>query len=71
MADVIARGVPHKLRDRESQCLYLRAVYALAEAEGTAAIREELLALAVEHLISLDVEIRWQDIALVLGMLLL
>lgn len=41
------------------QCLYLRGAFALAEGPAGAAIREGLLAGVVEHLISIDVEIRW------------
>ena len=44
------------------QCLYLAALYRIAEARSGAPIREGLLACAVEHLLTLDVEIRWEDI---------
>ncbi|CAL8468014.1 g7552 [Coccomyxa elongata] len=60
---VIAGGIPHRLRDCDTQCLYLRGALALAEAPAAAAVREGILAAAAEHLLSLDVEIRWQDIA--------
>ncbi|KAI3426053.1 hypothetical protein D9Q98_008021 [Chlorella vulgaris] len=60
---LVVANFPHKLRDRNTQCLFLRAVYALAEGRGGAGIREGLLTGATEHLISIDVEIRWEDIA--------
>lgn len=63
LMSVIAGGIPHRLRDRDAQCLYLRGALALAEAPAAAAVREGILAAAAEHLLSLDVEIRWQDIA--------
>lgn len=56
---LVVANFPHKLRDRNTQCLFLRAVYALAEGRGGAGIREGLLTGATEHLISIDVEIRW------------
>lgn len=62
LVSLIAGGIPHRLRDREVQCLYLRGALALAEAPAAAAVREGILTAAVEHLLGLDVEIRWQDI---------
>eukprot|EP00798_Chlamydomonas_sp_ICE-L_P000589 gene589-2011_t len=59
---LIVQHLPYKLRDRDTQCLYLRAVFSIAEAKSGAAIRDGLLTAAVEHLLSLDVEIRWEDI---------
>jgi hypothetical protein len=58
---LVVANFPHKLRDRNTQCLYLRAAYALAEGRAGTAIREGLLAGVVEHLINIDVEIRWVD----------
>ena len=55
---LVVANFPHKLRDRNTQCLYLRAVYTLAEGRAGAGIREGLLAGVLEHLISIDVEIR-------------
>lgn len=40
----------------------LSAVLGLAERRGGAPIRDGLLAAAIEHLLSIDVEIRWEDI---------
>ena len=62
LLQLIVQGMPHKLRDRGTQCLYLSAVLGLAERPGGAPIRDGLLAAAVEHLLSIDVEIRWEDI---------
>lgn len=59
---VIVAQMPHKLRDRNTQCLYLSALFRIAEDRAGAPIREALLTAAVEHLLSLDVEIRWEDI---------
>ncbi len=51
-------AMPHKLRGRGTQCLYLRALFSLAERRAGAPVREGLLAGVVEHLASIDVEIR-------------
>ena len=37
-------------------------VLGLAERHGGAPIRDGLLAATIEHLLSIDVEIRWEDI---------
>ncbi|PRW34096.1 RNA polymerase I-specific transcription initiation factor RRN3-like [Chlorella sorokiniana] len=60
---LVVGNFPHKLRDRNTQCLYLRGVFALAEGPSGGAVREGLLAGVVDHLIGIDVEIRWEDIA--------
>ncbi len=46
-----------------AQCLYLRALFVVAAQPGAATMRDGLLGAVVDHLLSLDVEIRWQDIA--------
>jgi RNA polymerase I-specific transcription initiation factor RRN3 len=56
---LVVGNFPHKLRDRNTQCLYLRGTYALAEGPAGGAVREGLLAGVLEHLIGIDVEIRW------------
>lgn len=56
---LLVSNFPHKLRDRNTQCLYLRAVFALAEGRAGGGLREGLLAGVVEHLIGIDVEIRY------------
>ncbi|PNH03401.1 RNA polymerase I-specific transcription initiation factor RRN3 [Tetrabaena socialis] len=60
---LIVTQMPHKLRDRNTQCLYLSALFRIAEDRSGASMREALLTAVVEHLLSLDVEIRWEDIA--------
>lgn len=59
---ILASNFPHKLRDRTTHCLYLRGLFSLAEARSGAAVREGILASIVDHLIAVDVEIRWEDI---------
>jgi RNA polymerase I-specific transcription initiation factor RRN3 len=59
---ILASNFPHKLRDRTTHCLYLRGLFSLAEARSGAAVREGILASVVDHLIAVDVEIRWEDI---------
>jgi RNA polymerase I-specific transcription initiation factor RRN3 len=59
---LVVQHMPHKLRDRNTQCLFLTAVFAMAEAPAGRPIRDSLLAAAVEHLLSLDVDIKWEDI---------
>lgn len=63
MVAAVAGAIPYKLRDRDAQCAYLRAALQLAQAPAAAPVREGILAAAVTHLLGLDVEIRWQDIA--------
>jgi RNA polymerase I-specific transcription initiation factor RRN3 len=58
----IVAQMPHKLRDRNTQCLYLSALFRLAEDRAGASMREALLTVVVEFLLSLDVEIKWEDI---------
>lgn len=60
---LLSSNFPHKLRDRNTQCLYLRAAFALAEGHAGGAVREGVLAGVVEHLIGIDVEIRWAHVA--------
>uniref|UniRef100_A0A7S3QYM0 Uncharacterized protein n=1 Tax=Dunaliella tertiolecta TaxID=3047 RepID=A0A7S3QYM0_DUNTE len=62
LLSLVVQHMPHKLRDRNTQCLFLSAVFAVAEAPSGRPIRDSLLAAAVEHLLTLDVEIRWEDI---------
>jgi RNA polymerase I-specific transcription initiation factor RRN3 len=62
LLQLIIQSMPHKLRDRNTQCLYMSAVFGLAERPGGGPIRDGLLAAAVDQLLSIDVEIRWEDI---------
>jgi RNA polymerase I-specific transcription initiation factor RRN3 len=59
---MLLQNLPHKTRDRSTQCLYLRAALQLAESSAGAPLREGLLLGIVDHLLSLDVEIKWEDI---------
>ena len=59
---MLLQNLPHKTRDRAAQCLYVRAALALAEGARGAPLREGLLLGVVDHLLSLDVEIKWEDI---------
>ena len=68
---VLARGLPNKVLPRCIQCTYLRGMLRIAELPRAAPIRRQILAGIVQHLVSLDVEIRWQDIAFSLGRTLL
>jgi hypothetical protein len=62
LMQLLSQHVPHKLRDRNAQCAYFSALFSLAEAPSGAAIRDAVLAVAVEQLLALDVEIRWEEI---------
>ncbi|GLI69244.1 hypothetical protein VaNZ11_013820 [Volvox africanus] len=62
MVPIIVGQIPHKLRDRNTQCLYLSALFGLAEDRAGAPIKEVLLTAVIEHLLSMDVEIKWEDI---------
>ena len=59
---LLSSNLPHRLRDRTAQCLYLRGLFALAESRSGAGLREATLAAVIDHLITIDVEIRWEDI---------
>eukprot|EP00884_Botryococcus_braunii_P013343 jgi/Botrbrau1/22009/Bobra.0024s0025.1 len=54
--------VPHKLRDLPSHCIFFRGIFELARRTNAPAIREGILGISVYHLLSLDVEIRWEHI---------
>ena len=62
MVTIVAGGIPYKLRDRDAQCAYLHGALTLAQRPAAAAVRDGILAAAVNHLLGLDVEVRWQDI---------
>ena len=64
---ILARGVPNKVLSRSMQCTYLRALLRIAELPRAAAFRDTILAAVMQHLVALDVEIRWQDIAFAIG----
>ena len=62
MVTIVAGGIPYKLRDRDVQCAYLHGALQLAQRPAAAAVRDGILAAAVNHLLGLDVEVRWQEI---------
>lgn len=59
---MLVANIPHKLRDRQTQCLYARALLLLAEGRVASALREPLLLGLVEQLLSIDADIKWEDI---------
>lgn len=59
--------MPHVLRDRATHVLYVRSLLQLALGRAAPYVRSGLLAVVVEHVVALDCEIRWQDIALHAG----
>lgn len=63
LVPLVVQHMPHRMRDTATQCLYLRCALAIAEAPTGVAIRDGLLGAIVEHLLSIDVEIKWEDIA--------
>lgn len=62
LMQLLVQNLPHKLRDRSTQCLYLRGAMALAEGPAGRPVRDGLLLGLVDHLLSIDVEIKWEDI---------
>lgn len=62
LLELLTSNIPHKLRDRATHCLYLRALFQLAEAPAGVALREGLLNAVIYHILDVDVEIRWEDI---------
>ena len=66
MSDLVglaASCMPHVLRDRATHVLYVRAVLRLALGASGSAVRTGLLTAVMEHLVAMDCEIRWEDIA--------
>lgn len=62
LSPLLQSNFPHKLRDRTTHCLYLRGMFTLAESKAGAGVREHILFAVVDHLINIDVEIKWEDI---------
>ncbi|CAI5474700.1 unnamed protein product [Closterium sp. Yama58-4] len=60
---LLLQRMPHKRVDKEFQCVYVAGMFALAEAEEGETVRDSILAAVVDHLIQIDVEIRWEDIS--------
>ena len=63
LGGILLRRLPHKTAVKARQCQYLRAAFALVETPAGRPLRDGLLRGAVRHLLDVDVEIRWQDIA--------
>ncbi|CAI7927570.1 unnamed protein product, partial [Closterium sp. NIES-54] len=60
---LVLQRMPHKRVEKEFQCVYVAGMFALAEAEEGETVRDSFLAAVVDHLIQIDVEIRWEDIS--------
>ena len=63
LTPILARGVPNKFIVKPVQCTYLYGLFSIAELPMAGAIKQSILTTVVQHLLSLDVEILWQDIA--------
>ena len=63
LGGILLRRIPHKTAVKARQCQYLRAAFALVETPAGRPLRDGLLRGVVRHLLDVDVEIRWQDIA--------
>ncbi|GBG61757.1 hypothetical protein CBR_g23271 [Chara braunii] len=59
LVPLILRRKPYRLLDKEMQCLYLENVLRLAR-ESTGTLSNRLLVVVVDHLVEIDVEIRWE-----------
>lgn len=62
VATTLAHSFPHKLRDRDAQCAYLRGILSLAEGPSGGGLRDTMLAAIIDHVLTIDVEIKWEDI---------
>lgn len=54
--------VPHKLRDLPSHCIFFRGLFELSRKTPAPSIREGVISITITHLLSMDVEIRWEHI---------
>ena len=63
LGGILLRRIPHKTAVKARQCQYLRAAFALVETPAGRPLRDGLLRGVVRHLLDVDVEIKWQDIA--------
>lgn len=50
------------MQTREVQCIYFHAAYLLVSQPAGDTIRDSLLTDIVDHLVSIDVEIKWEDV---------
>jgi len=63
LGGILLRRIPHKTAVKARQCQYLRAAFALVETPAGRPLRDGLLRGVLRHLLDVDVEIKWQDIA--------
>ncbi|GAQ88796.1 RNA polymerase I specific transcription initiation factor RRN3 family protein [Klebsormidium nitens] len=59
---IVLRRMPHKRLDREVQGNYMESMFRLADGKKGDLLRDKLLTAVVDHLIEVDVEIKWEDI---------
>ena len=59
---VLVSNMPHKMREKEVHCLYLRGVFAIAENLHNTGLGDGLIPAVIAHLIDIDVDIKWEDI---------
>ena len=63
---LLVSNMPHKVREKDVHCLYLRGAFAIAEGLHNTGLGDGLIPAVVAHLIDIDVDIRWEDIVEVL-----
>ena len=63
LSPIVVRGIPNKVTPKVLQCTYLHGLLKLAEARAAGPVKDAILVSIVQHLLSLDVEILWQDIS--------
>jgi len=59
---VLVSNMPHKLREKEVHCLYMRGMFAIAESLHNTGLGDGLIPAVIAHLIDIDVDIKWEDI---------
>ena len=59
----VVRQMPHPRMPAALQTCFHAAMFRMAEHAALCPLRERLLAAAVDHLIALDVEVRWEDLS--------
>ena len=59
---ILVSNMPHKMRDRETHCLYLRGLFSIAESHAASGLGDGILSAVIGHLIEIDVDIKWEDI---------
>ena len=63
LTQILARGLPSKYIAKPVQCTFLHGLFQIANLPRAAALRDQIMEAIVQHLVGLDVEIAWQDIA--------